>query len=1343
MTNKSISAEFGAAASQSLKERAYWLQKLSGDPGKSCFVYDFNKTGNDLPKMESVTSPLTPQLCSRLLWMSNQSDARLHMILVAGFVMLLNKYTESKDIILGTTIYRQKVEGDFINTVLPLRNRVWKDMTFKELLLQVKQTITGAVEHQNYPIKSLLYDLNLAHSEYDFPLFDIAVIVENIQDWKYIRHIHTNINVSFSRTGEDLECKVEYNGELYRRETIEGITGHFNHLMQQALFNVDLPLSQIDLISRQERKKILEEFNNTTKYGNWAEKTIHQLFEEQVEKTPGNIALVWDEKKDTYGTLNEKSNRLARLLRKKGSGPRCITALLMESSLHMAAAIIAVLKAGGAYLPIDLELPQERKKYILQDSGACLLLTDNGLEHGTGVIPPGIEAINVCEKNLLEDIKESINPDTFYKPSLLAYVIYTSGSTGKPKGVMVEHRQAVNTLVHRKELYNMTSENCALQLFSYAFDGFITSFFTPIVSGARVILLNKDTLLDISKIAEIITAFGVTHFISVPIMFQALLSGMTGAEAASLQVVTLAGDRVQPRLVEMAAAKNKNLEVVNEYGVTEAAVMSTIYRHQERDLRVKIGHPIGNTSIYITNNGDHQQLAPIGVFGEMCIAGAGVTRGYLNNPELTAEKFDHDLWDYRDYHDGNHRSYRSYMSHKSHRTYIYKTGDLARWLPDGNIEFGGRQDFQVKVRGFRIEPGEIERQLLTHEHIKETVVTASESEHADKYLCAYLTGTRQLSIAELREFLSGRLPEYMIPAYFVFLEKLPLSSNGKVDRKQLPDPDTAMSTKEYAPPRNHLEQELVEIWAGVLESSKDDIGIDADFFELGGHSLSATLMSNRILKDLNVKVPMVQIFEAPTIRNLSEYISSAAKETFVSIQPREKKEFYPLSSAQRRMFLLNQIKSNDVSDNTPEVMMVEGNLNRKHFEKVIKQLIDRHEAFRTSCEFIGKKLVQRIHDDVVWEIEDYKCSPPESEAIIRQFIRPFDLGKAPLLRVGLITLAEKKRILIYDIHHIVRDAVSTEIFIKDFFYLYEELELPPLRLQYKDFAIWQNQRLESGIIAQQEKYWLEVFSGEIPTLNIPTDYPRPAQQSFDGETVSGQLNKNLTRKINEIVQENDVTLSMVLLTIYNILLSKYSGQEDIVVAIPISGRSHANLEDIVGIFLNTLPIRNYPQGEKTFSEFLEEVKSSMLNAYENQEYQFDALVNRLDLKPDPARNPLFDTMLVVQTEDTVPMGSISDDMAAREMKGVSFRPYAYEKKSTQFEILFYIWENGGVIDLVVSYCIKIFKKETLESFLEHFEEIANCVVHHKQIKLKDIKLTESFSESGSTFLNEAKIDLEF
>ena len=1308
MSNKSYSSEIAAAASQSVKERDYWLERLSGAPEKSGFPYDSSQPGLKSRKMETFQIRFPEELFSKLMWISNESDARLMMLLAAGLLGLLNKYSGSKDIIVGMPIYKQDIEGDFINTALALRTQIQDNMTFRELLYQVKQTIDAAIKNQNYPLRSLLYELNLPISEEeDFPLFDIIVLLENIQDRKYIQSIHTNMIVSFSRAADHLECTIEYNRHLYYRETIRRIAAHLFQLLQGAVSDVNAEISRIELLSEQEREKLLQTFNeNRVEYPNgdksWMDKSLYQLFEEQVEKNPDNAALVFEGEKQTYREYNEKANRMARFLRKKGVGPKTMTALLMENSIEMVVAVMAILKAGGAYLPIDMDVPEDRKTYILNDSGSPLLLVNDDTD-GTisASIPGGIEIVNACDERIYTG--DSTNLEGANRPSDLAYVIYTSGSTGKPKGVLVEHRQAVNTLVCRKQEYKMTSEATALQLFSYAFDGFVTSFFTPIISGARVVLLSKESIEDIEKIVGSIVAHQVTHFISVPILYQVILANITEQEASSLKVVTLAGDRVQPVILDMTASKSKDIEVVNEYGITEAAVMSTIYRHQERDLQIKIGRPIWNNSIYITRTGDHSQLTPIGVYGEMCIAGAGTTRGYMNKPDLTVEKFVEN----------------PFVPGQE----MLKTGDLAKWLPDGNIVFGGRRDFQVKIRGFRIELGEIEQELLKHEAIREVVVTAGKDDSGDNYLCAYLVSRREIGISELREYLSASLSDYMIPPYFVFLDHLPLTASGKVDRKQLPPPEVSLKTDEYVAPRDDTERELVDLWADVLGVDKEIIGIDSNFFELGGHSLTATILGGRIHKEFNIKLPMTEVFRAPMIRSMSQYIKSAAEEAFASIFPAEEREYYPLSSAQKRLYLLQNMASESTVYNIYEIFQVEGEPERERLKEIFWELIRLHESLRTSFHMVDRTPVQKVHPSSEIEFDIEYHDPGEAgnekrtEAIVNSFVRAFDLSQAPLIQVGLVKIDSLKHVLMVDMHHIISDGVSHGILIDSFLSLYRGSQLLPLRLQYKDYSQWRQSPEVIDAFKKQERYWMQTFAGEIPVLSMPTDYSRPAVQSFEGSEIGFVLSAEETQALDQIGLSEGATLFMLLLAIFNIVLSKISSQEDIVVGTPIAGRKHADLEQIIGMFVNTLALRSWPSGEKTFKDFLAEVKEKSLEAFKNQDYPFEDLVDQVDVQRNMSRNPLFDIMFVLQN-----IPASTGEIPEEKMGGLNLTPHAFEHKTAKFDLSLTAVERGGILGFTLEYCTKLFKKETMVRIFDYLRAVISEVVENPKKKIAEIDI---------------------
>jgi acyl carrier protein len=555
-----------------------------------------------------------------------------------------------------------------------------------------------------------------------------------------------------------------------------------------------------------------------------------------------------------------------------------------------------------------------------------------------------------------------------------------------------------------------------------------------------------------------------------------------------------------------------------------------------------------------------------------------------------------------------------------------------------------------------------------------------------------------------------------------------LTPNGKIDRQALPAPGIQQGKETYVTPRNQIEKTLAKIWAEVL-GSPVPISIDDNFFDIGGHSLTAARLITRIHKELNTKIPLAKVFKTPTIRSISQYIKRTGQNIYASIPEVEKKEYYPVSSAQKRMFILHHLKGHDTSDNTPYAVMVEGKLDKEHLEQVVKQLIQRHEPLRTFFYLLDETPVQGVQPEVDFEIEYSRVEvkvepggigdlPPGVGNIIKRFIRPFDLGKPPLLRVGLVQLSPQKYLFIHDIHHIIRDGTTSWIFIREFIELYKGNQLPELRIQYKGFTAWQNRMLESEVIKKQEAYWLEVFSEEAPVLNMPTDFPRPGVQSFEGDHIEFILDKEPSAKIRQLALAHGATLYMLLLAVYTILLSKYSGQEDIVVGTPIAGRPHADLENLIGMFVNTLAMRNYPTPMKTFAQFLKEVKDNALKAYDNQDYQFEVLVNRLGIAPDPARQSLFDTMFAVQN-----MAPGGPDSQNQLIKGLVFKRLKFEEKITQFDIMFHAIEREETISFRLLYCTRLFKEETIRLFIQNFKEIIGMVTNNKDIKLKDIAIT--------------------
>ncbi|MCK5056810.1 MAG: amino acid adenylation domain-containing protein, partial [Candidatus Aminicenantes bacterium] len=1012
----------------------------------------------------------------------------------------------------------------------------------------------------------------------------------------------------------------------------------------------------------------------------------------------------------TITLLNERANQLAQYLRKKGVKPNTIVGIMVNRSLEMIIGILAILKAGGAYLPIDPAYPEVRKRYIFQDSQLKVLLTKRGREDKTIYMPGEIEVIKLDEPRLYQG--EGSEVDNMNSSCDLVYVIYTSGSTGQPKGVMVEHRNVVNVVFWFGRKYGIKASTHVLQMSDYTFDPSVNQVFGTLLFGGVLYIISKELIFNIGLLRQYIDSHQIHILNFVPAMLADLLS--FGKKLQSVQVVLSGGEKLTDSIKDNIIQQGYIL--YNQYGPTETTIDAMVERCSQD--KVTLGKPISNVRCYIFDK--DKKLLPIGVPGELYIGGAGVSRGYLRREKLTAEMFIEN----------------PYIPGER----IYRSGDQARWLPDGRIEFLGRLDQQVKIRGFRLELGEIEAQLLKHGNVKEAVVVADEDERGDKFLCAYIVGTVPLhempNATDLKKYLSKILPDYMIPTYFSVIEKIPLNPDDKIDSKKLPKPKKTTDS-EYAAPRDELEEKLMEIWAKILDINKEaanrstgikSFGIDDNFFELGGHSLKATTLTAEIHKKFDVEVPLVEIFNSPTIRELSGYIKEKSTFKFVSILPVEKKEYYALSSAQKRLYILQQMDESSTVYNMSSVWLLESFLEKREFELALQGLICRHESLRTGFIMVGEKGVQRVHDplDVEFAIEYYD--------VLDDFIRPFDLSEAPLLRVGLISIGEEKHNLLVDMHHIISDGASIPVLIREFMDLYSGEELAPIKIHYKDFSEWQNNRKESPAIKEQEDYWLNMFAGEIPVLALPTDYPRPMAQSFAGISVTFELNPEHSRALKKMALAEGVTLYMLLLGLCNLFLFKISSQEDIVIGTPTAGRGHADLEQVIGVFVNTLVLRNFPTGKKTFKAFLNEVKERTLEAFEKQDYQFEDLVEHVVVDRDMSRNPLFDVMFIFQDSELPGV--------REEVPNLKLTPYAYETGTSKFDLTIHTLDTGKNLLCKFEFCTKLFKKETIKRFITYFIKIVSFILKDPEQELAEIeiiageekrKILYDFNDTGVEF----------
>ncbi|MCP4215038.1 MAG: amino acid adenylation domain-containing protein, partial [bacterium] len=921
----------------------------------------------------------------------------------------------------------------------------------------------------------------------------------------------------------------------------------------------------------------------------------------------------------------------------------------------------------------------------------------------------------------------------------LAYIIYTSGTTGRPKGVMLEHRgiTSLDTL-HKKE-FRIRPGDHVLQFANISFDASVWEIFMGLLNGAALHLPEMEIIEDPVLFQRYMKTRGITLALFPPPYAATLQT----AEFTALRMLITGGSA--PTL-EQVADWSARFDYVNAYGPTESTICCTCWRAKDDPGRtsVTIGKPVANLRIFILDDTGNPQ--PIGAAGELCIAGVGVARGYLNNPQLTAEKFSAPPAYLRDPAGPSGNS-------------LYRTGDLARRLTDGNIEFLGRIDSQVKIRGYRIELKEIEAQLAKHDDIEETAVI-DRNDNGDTFICAYIvpgqTGgsgdengdgqSHAFSADQLNSFLSQTLPDYMLPAHYVVLNTIPLTTAGKIDRKKLPPP-MVTAGDDYTAPRDHVEETLSHIWSDILAVEQTAIGIDVDFFTIGGHSLKATRVTNRIHKELEVRLPLAELFKRPTIRGQAEYIRTAAQLDFSGIPPIAKKEYYPLSSAQKRMYFLQQMDPDAVAYNMPMNIPLGRGVDKEKLEAALKQLIARHESLRTAFVQLKSGPVQRIYDTVDFHMEYYDL-PNEGEAKpVTAFVRPFRLDRAPLLRSRLVKSDGDFYNWAVDIHHIVSDGTSSTLLIGDFIALYRGRELPPLRIQYKEYAEWQNRLFQSDLFKKQEAYWLDRFKDDIPRLELPADFKRPDVFTFSGAMHYFYLDKEETRKFRDLAAAGGGTLFMSIMAALNVLFYKYTGQQDIIIGSGIAGRHHADLHDIIGMFINTLAMRNQPEGRKNYLDFYKEVVAVSLEALENQDVQFEELVDKLELERDPARNPLFDISMVVQNFTRPETRDLDADPPAANESQAGEPPITDEPGSQQptdesaskqptdesneivgkpstskFDMTFHITESDDIIHFSLEYYTGIFKHDTIARLATHFKNIVGTVIDTPTIPIKNIDI---------------------
>ncbi|MEO1373456.1 MAG: amino acid adenylation domain-containing protein [Cyanobacteria bacterium J06635_10] len=1322
----------------------YWLSQLHGAPSLLQLPTDRPRPSVQTYHGRTESFALNRDLTQKLQTLSQESGTTLFMTLLAAFATLLYRYSGESDILIGSPIAnrnRSEIEsliGFFVNTLV-LRTRFEDNPSFENLLAQVRETTLKAYKHQDVPFEQIVEALQPQRSLAYSPLFQVMFVLQNTpmsEEFELPGVTLTQLDAKsttakfdltlfITETDQGLVGSWEYNTDLFDECTIERMAAHFQNLLSAIVENPVAAVGELPLLSSAERNQLLTEWNDTaTVYP--TDKCIHQLFEQQVERTPNAVAVVFENHQLTYQQLNQTANQLAHHLQTLGVGPEALVGICVERSVEMLVGLLGILKAGGAYVPLDPNYPPSRLSYMLADSGVEVLLTHSELRSS---LPQNQVRVVCLDTDLVETEQHNQeNLDVGVGADNLAYVIYTSGSTGQPKGVAIEQKSICNYICSLIKIINFKpSSNFAL-VSTISADLGNTVIFPCLLTGGCLHVISQEKVSDPQALSEYFSCCHIDYLKIVPSHLAALISSSNPALVLPSKTLILGGEASSSDWVETIFNQSPNCNIINHYGPTEATVGVLTYFLDEKSQPLRtstlpIGRPIANTQIYILD--EHLQPVPIGVTGELYIGGDGLARGYLNRPELTCEKFIENPFD------KSKAGSIASEAKKSQKSKLYKTGDLARYLPDGNITFMGRIDNQVKIRGFRIELGEIEAVLNTHSQIQQAVVIATVDIPGNKRLVAYIVSEDEsLTTNQLREFLFSKLPEYMVPSAFVTLDTLPLTLNGKVDRKALPASDGEISREhEYVAPRTPSEEIIANIFASVL--GIEAVGINDNFFELGGHSLLATQLISRLRVAFEVEIELRAVFSSPTVAQLEQTLTQlrTKKDRGLSlplIQPRTQSDELPLSFAQERLWFLKQLEGASTTYNMAGAISISGNLDINALQQALSEIVCRHEILRTSFPTVNGTPIQVIHPQTTMNIKVVdlqQLEVTERETVLQQqaqleTITPFDLEIAPLIRCSLVQLDAREYVLLLSMHHIISDGWSIGVFIQELSSLYqascagEPSPLPELPIQYADFAIWQRQWLSGEVLKTQLNYWLSQLDGVPELLRLPTDRPRPSVQTYQGTRQSFSLNTELTEKLQALSRESGTTLFMTLLAAFATLLYRYSGESDIVIGSPIANRNRSEIESLIGFFVNTLVLRTHFEDNPSFENLLAQVRETTLKAYEHQDVPFEQVVEALQPQRSLAYSPLFQVMFVLQN---TPMSEV-------ELPGCTWCELNQENTIAKFDLTLTIAKTDQELVGLWDYNTDLFDDSTIKRMAAHFENLLSAIVENPVAAVGELPL---------------------
>ncbi|MCM3538297.1 non-ribosomal peptide synthetase [Priestia endophytica] len=1330
----------------------FWTEELKGFHAPTPLAMERKDQGQEKGYGECVYQ-VSEELTENLQEWVRNSRLTLNTLVQGAWAYLMSRYSGENDVVFGVTssgrptelIGAESMVGLFINT-LPTRIRVTNETAVVDWLRKIQMK---EMERRQYEYNSLVDIQGWSEVPRNSSLFHTLYVFENypIQGDRNVDlrllEVQSAEQTNYPLTlivmpGKEITLKLMYDRNYFNEETINRIQGHLSQTLIQMTKSLDLKLSEVTHLTMEEQTQLLEEWNNTqVKYS--SENMIQTVFEKQVKKTPEAIAVIYENEQMTYKELDERANQLAHYLQKRGVGPDSLVGVYMERSTQMMVALLGILKSGGAYVPLDPTYPESRLRYILEDASIEVLVTQEKLKN-LG-ISQRIETICMNQDGTAIEKEESTVCTSSVTGRNLAYVMYTSGSTGNPKGVMIEHHSVINYLEWMQHQYPLSEKDVILQKTPFSFDVSVWELFWGLSVGACVSILPPGGEKDPSIIAEVIEKHQVTIVQFVPSMLSVFLEHFNHIElklkCSSVRHVFSGGEELSSGLVrrfQQQWNQSGRVKLTNFYGPTEATIYVNAFDIQPNQEFVSIGQPIQNTQLYVLDQ--NQRLQSVGVEGELYIGGAGLARGYLNRPKLTAERF---------------------VPHPFQLgERLYRTGDSVRYLTDGNLEFIGRMDHQVKMRGFRIELGEIEATLEKYSSIKEAVVLVREDRPGDQRLVAYVISDG--NIKKWREYLQNHLPNYMIPAHLVELEQFPLTPNGKIDRKALPAPDEQPTGDLNVLPRTPSEELIASVWAQVL--GVENIGIQDSFFEQGGHSLLATQIVSRLQEVFQIKIPLRELFTHVTVealaKRLDQLCNGEKKREVPPLVPMRRGESIPLSYAQKRLWFIDQLIPNSAMYNIHAACRLTGKWSIQALEAGWNQLLERHESLRTIIQEQEGEPFQQVQSHVFRPIPQTdlaNLSLEDREREMKRLIQneaeePFHLGKGPLIRTRILKVDKEEWVLLCTMHHIIADGWSMGILLEEWMAFYEgaisgkPVEMKELSVQYADFVMWQKEWQKEENLDQHLQYWKEELSGELPVLQLPMDRPRPAVQTHRGASQFLRVANSLLEKLKDLSLQEGSTLFMTLMAAYQSFLSRYTGQDDILVGSPIANRNVKEIEGLIGFFANTLVYRADFSENPTFQELLSQIRTKALKAYEHQDIPFEKVVESVKPERNTSHSPIFQTMFTLQN-------------TKQELSQLSERNMELMESHTsvaKFDLSLFASETEEGLLLTFEYNTDLFNDTTIERMAAHFEHWLYQIVSHPKDSLSELnmlskveykQLLEEWNETGIVDICESTIHTLF